>query len=128
MRALLDTHAFLWFVLDDRQLSVAAKVILSDPDNELLLSPASYWEIAIKVRLGKYHVPESFQDFMTDQIVRNQLVVLPITVAHTAIVATMPMHHRDPFDRLLIAQATSENVPVVSGDSIIDAYGVKRLW
>ena len=128
MRLLLDTQAFLWFVLNDARLSPTARTLLIDPANELLLSPASYWEIAIKVSIGKYQVPGSFKDFMDRQIAVNQLSILPITVAHATVVASLPFHHRDPFDRLLIAQALTENVPLVSSDAIVDAYGVTRLW
>lgn len=128
MRLLLDTQAFLWFVLNDARLSPTARTLLVDPANELLLSPASYWEIAIKVSIGKYQVPGSFKDFMDRQIVVNRLSILPITVAHAAAVACLPFHHRDPFDRLLIAQALTENVPLVSSDAIVDSYGVTRIW
>lgn len=128
MRLLLDTQAFLWFVLNDARLSPTARTLLVDPANELLLSPASYWEIAIKVSLGKYQVPGSFKDFMDQQIAVNRLSILPITVAHSAVVASLPFHHRDPFDRLLVAQSLAENVPMVSSDPVVDAYGVTRHW
>lgn len=128
MKLLLDTQAFLWFVLNDARLSPTARTLLVDPANELLFSPASYWEIAIKVSIGKYQVPGSFKDFMDRQIILNQLSILPITVAHAAVVASLPFHHRDPFDRLLIAQSLVENVPLVSSDSVVDAYGATRLW
>lgn len=128
MRLLLDTQAFLWFVLNDARLSPTARTLLVDPANELLFSPASYWEIAIKVSIGKYQVPGSFKDFMDRQIMVNRLSILPITVAHAAVVASLPFHHRDPFDRLLIAQALAENVPLVSSDAIVEAYGVVRQW
>ena len=128
MKLLLDTQAFLWFVLNDARLSPTAQTLLVDPANELLFSPASYWEIAIKVSIGKYRVPGSFKDFMDRQIAVNQLSILPITVAHAAVVASLPFRHRDPFDRLLIAQSLAENVPLVSSDSVVDAYGATRLW
>lgn len=128
MKMLLDTQAFLWFVLNDARLSATARLLLTDPANELLLSPASYWEIAIKVSIGKYSVPGSFKDFMDRQILHNQLTILPITVAHAAVVASLPFHHRDPFDRLLVAQALTESLPLVSADPILSAYGVSRLW
>jgi PIN domain nuclease of toxin-antitoxin system len=128
VKLLLDTQAFLWFVLNDARLSSNARTLLIDPANELLFSPASYREIAIKVSIGKYHVPGSFQDFMDRQIAHNQLSILPIAVSHAAAVAALPFHHRDPFDRLLIAQALVENVPLVSADAVVDAYGVNRLW
>lgn len=128
MKLLLDTQAFLWFVLNDARLSATARALLIDPANELLLSPASYWEIAIKVSIGKYQVPGPFQDFMNRQIAQNQLTTLPIAVSHAAVVANLPFHPRDPFDRLLIAQALAENLPLVSSDAVVDAYGVTRLW
>ncbi len=115
-------------MLNDVRLSTTARTLLINPANELLLSPASYWQIAIKVRIGKYQVPGSFKDFMDRQIAQNQLIILPIAVSHAAVVAALPFHHRDPFDRLLIAQALAENVPLVSTDLVVDAYGVKRLW
>jgi PIN domain nuclease of toxin-antitoxin system len=105
MRLLLDTHAFLWF-------------ILADPVTG----------IAIKIRLGKYSLPQPFQAFVEFQIVTNDFQILHIEPRHTAPLANMPMHHKDPFDRLLIAQAMTESIPIVSGDAIFDAYGVVRIW
>lgn len=128
MKLLLDTHAFLWFALDDPHLSGGARSQMADPANELLLSPASYWEIAIKISLGKYSLSESFVDFMHRQVAENDLEVLPITIEHAAVVATLPFHHRDPFDRLLIGQAIAEQLPVISGDSFFDQYSVTRVW
>ena len=128
MRLLLDTHAFLWFVLNDPRLSAAARGLISDSDNLILISPASYWEIAIKIRIGKYKLPEPFAEFMDEEIARNTLVILPIDVAHAAIVAALPLHHRDPFDRLLIAQAMAEVVPIISADVMFDSYPVTRVW
>lgn len=128
MRLLLDTQAFLWFVLNHARLSSTARTLIVDPANELLFSPASYSEIAIKVSIGKYQVPGPFKDFMDRQIAINRLTILPITVAHAAVIAALPFHHRDPFVRLLVAQSLVENVPLVSSDSVVDAYGVVRRW
>ena len=128
MRALLDTHALLWFLLDDARLSEAARSFMVDPDNVLEVSPATYWEIAIKIRLGKYSLPEPYQPFMESQLAANDLGILPILPSHTALLTTMPFHHRDPFDRLLIAQAQAESVPLVSNDEQLDAYGITRIW
>jgi PIN domain nuclease of toxin-antitoxin system len=128
MRLLLDTHAFLWFVLNDPRLSPNARTAIGDPGNDVFLSPASYWEVAIKVSLGKYSLPGLFQDFMERQITVNDFEVLPITVKHASVVAALPFHHRDPFDRLLIAQAMSEQIPVASADPAFDPYPVSRLW
>lgn len=128
MKLLLDTHALLWFLLNDARLSSRARSIMVDPGNDLLVSPASFWEIAIKISLGKYTLGEEFATFMERQIVENDLTVLPITVRHASIVATLPFHHRDPFDRLLIAQAMMEQIPVLSVDTGFDAYPVIRIW
>jgi len=128
MTLLLDTHTFLWFVLDDAQLSRQARTLIEDPANDVVVSPASYWEIAIKVRLGKLDLRSSYDDFMQRGILGNDFAILPIEPRHTSLLTTLPMHHRDPFDRLLVAQATVENFAIVSADEALDAYGVRRLW
>jgi PIN domain nuclease of toxin-antitoxin system len=125
---LLDTHSFLWFVLDDRKLSAAAKAAIEDPANDIEISPASYWEIAIKIALGNYTLPQPYQQFMEQQLATNQFRILPIEIRHTALLTTLPHHHKDPFDRLLVAQALCEDISIVSSDPRLDAYGVKRLW
>lgn len=128
MRLLLDTHTFLWFVLNDPQLSGPAQTLINDPANDILISPASYWEIAIKVGLGKLNLHAAYDDFMNRGIIGNDFEILPVEPRHTSLLTTLPLHHRDPFDRLLVAQALVEAVPLVSGDSILDAYGVNRRW
>ncbi len=128
MRLLLDTHAFLWFVLSDAQLSAAARTAISDPNNEVCVSPATSWEIAIKVSLGKYTLTVPFEDFIRHGIEDNDFEILPIEIRHAARVAALPFHHKDPFDRLLIAQALVDNLTLVSNEALFDAYGVKRLW
>jgi PIN domain nuclease of toxin-antitoxin system len=128
MRFLLDTHAFLWFVLNDSQLSQKALQLIVEPTHDVLISPASYWELAIKVGLGKYQIPGSFQVWMEQQIVSNTFQILPITVAHAAMVATLPFHHRDPFDRLLISQSLTEQIKIISADRVFDSYFVLREW
>ena len=128
MSLLLDTHAFLWFLLDDPRLSVRAGTLIADPLNVIEISPASYWEIAIKIRIGKYILPEPYQVFMEREIVTNDLRILPIEPRHTALLTTMPRHHNDPFDRLLVAQAIVEGISIVSADVMLDRYGVSRLW
>jgi len=128
MRLLLDTHAFLWFVLNDAKLSSTARGVISDPLNAVAISPASYWELAIKVSLGKYQLSAPFQLFMEQQIAVNRFEILHILVSHAAALTTLPLHHRDPFDRLLVAQAIAEQIPLVSGDAALDAYGIQRLW
>jgi PIN domain nuclease of toxin-antitoxin system len=128
MRLLLDTHSFLWFVLNEPQLSSTAQSLIGDPANDILISPATYWEIAIKVRLGKLDLHAPYHDFMQRGIVGNDFEILPIEPRHTSVLTTLPLHHRDPFDRLLVAQAQIEAIPVVSADAALDPYGVQRLW
>jgi PIN domain nuclease of toxin-antitoxin system len=128
MKLLLDTHAFLWFVLGDAQLSSTAKSSILDAANMKLVSPASYWEIAIKISLKKYTLHEPYEAFMQRGIFGNGFEILPIEPKHTAVLTTLPFHHRDPFDRLMIAQAMVEQMPIVSGDPAFDAYSVYRLW
>lgn len=128
MTFLLDTHAFLWFALSDSRLSQTGKELISTPSNRLFLSPASYWEIAIKVSLGRYELSDDFGLFMREQIAENSLDILPITLEHAAIVARLPFHHRDPFDRMLVAQAIGEKTPILSCDTTLDAYEIARVW
>jgi PIN domain nuclease of toxin-antitoxin system len=125
---LLDTHSLLWFLLDDPRLSIPGLATIEDPLNNVEVSPASYWEIAIKIRLGKYSLPEPYQTFMEREIADNDFRILPIEPKHTAMLTTMPLYHRDPFDRLLVAQASIEGIPLVSADARLDAYGITRIW
>lgn len=128
MRVLLDTYAFLWFLLADPKLSAPAQEIISDAQTRVSVSPATYWEIAIKISLGKYELPEPYALFMEQQLAINHFRILPILPRHTAILTSLPFHHRDPFDRLLIAQSIDEQLPLVSCDSAFDAYGISRIW
>lgn len=128
MRFLLDTHSFLWFITNDPRLSATARALIADPANEILVSPASYWEIAIKISLGKYPLSVPYEQFIKQGIEGNAFEVLPIEPRHTAALTTLPFHHRDPFDRLLIAQAMVEQVAVISNDSAFEAYPVRCLW
>jgi len=128
VRLLLDSHAFLWFILGDQRLSDRARSAIAAADTDVLVSPATLWEMAIKVRLGKYTLPGPFAPFMETQLASNRFRLLPIEVRHAALLASMPFHHRDPFDRLIVAQALAESIGVVSVDVMLDAYGVTRLW
>jgi PIN domain nuclease of toxin-antitoxin system len=128
LRLLLDTHTFLWFTLGDPQLSAAALAAINDPGNDKLVSPATYWEIAIKVSINKLTLNQPYEDFMERGIPQNGFDILPIEPPHTARVVTLPFHHKDPFDRLLIAQALVEDLTLVSNEALFDSYGVKRLW
>ena len=126
MKLLLDTHTFLWFLDDSPQLSQKGKALL-EADNELLLSIASLWEIAIKLRLGKLTVAVPIEMLMTQQLTQNDIEILPITVVPLIVVSTLPLHHRDPFDRLLIAQAMLEQTPIVSADPAFDGiFSINR--
>ena len=128
MRCLLDTHALLWYTRADPQLSEVAKAIILAPGNEILVSLASYWEIAIKVSIGKLVLHQPYKNFIDICLGKYGFVVLPIESKHTAALIDMPFHHKDPFDRLLVAQAMVEGIPIVSHDPVLDAYPVKRLW
>lgn len=128
MRVLLDTHTFLWFALDDPQLSAAAKAVIVDPANEKYVSPASWREIAIKMSVGKYTLTVPHDVFFETAITANGFLVLSIEPRHTAAIVGLHHHHKDPFDRLLIAQAVAEDVPVVGADAAFDAYPVRRIW
>jgi PIN domain nuclease of toxin-antitoxin system len=101
---------------------------LLESDADLLLSVGSLWEISIKVSVGKLTLAQPFDTFVPQQLADNDIEILPISLAHLGVVSTLPFHHRDPFDRLLIAQAMLEQMPIVSADAALDAYSVKRLW
>ncbi|HYH79180.1 MAG TPA: type II toxin-antitoxin system VapC family toxin [Longimicrobium sp.] len=128
MRLLLDTHVFLWFIIADPKLSARAEQAIRHDENTALLSIASVWEIAIKVKQGRLAIPQPLDVFIPHQLQANKIGLLPVELQHTYEIARLPLHHRDPFDRLLIAQAMTEDIPVVSTDSAFDAYPVQRLW
>ena len=127
-RLLLDTHAFLWLAANNPRLSPVAQAAAVNDRNEKYVSLANLWEIAIKVGLGKLqlHVPlpELLDELDHDPTIRR----LPVRNAHLLRFATLPLHHRDPFDRMLVAQSLVEDFTLVSKDSLLDAYGVHRLW
>jgi len=128
MKLLLDTHAFLWFIGGDERLSPSARVLIENVSNDAYLSVASLWEMAIKISLGRLQLAQPFETFIPHQLSLNRIGLLGITMSHTAKVATLPFHHRDPFDRLLVAQAQVEQMPLVSSDPAFDAYSITRLW
>lgn len=128
MSLLLDTQALLWFLLDDPRLTGKARDSIVSHEGLVCVSPASLWEIAIKISLGKYALPQPFAAFWEEQLLTNAMELLPISVSHTARLVNMPFHHRDPFDRLIIAQSLAEMIPLVSCDSLFDQYGVERVW
>ena len=128
MRLLLDTHAFLWWVGASPRLSRRAKTAIANARNQYLVSVASGWEIAIKVSLGKLRIDAALDRFLPEQLAENGFEPLAINMKHIALVARLPFHHRDPFDRLLVAQAIGEELAVVTADPVFARYGVKRVW
>jgi PIN domain nuclease of toxin-antitoxin system len=128
MRVLLDTNSFLWFIGGSDRLSIDAKNTITDPQNHLVLSAASLWEIAIKVGLGKLDLLQPYGQLIPQQLEENDIAVLPIEIGHLNKVIDLPFHHRDPFDRLIIAQALAEGVPIISSDAAFSHYAVKLIW
>lgn len=128
MNILLDTHAFLWFVDDNPRLSEPARVLIESDDTQPFISMASLWEMAIKISLGKLQLKESYETFIPQQLALNGIGILNFSIEHTAAVAALPFHHRDPFDRLIVAQAKIENMPLITADPAFDLYEVRRVW
>lgn len=128
MGLLLDTHTYLWFVNADPRLSATAAERIGDPDERVLVSVVSAWEIIIKLSTGKLALNRPLKELWTESIALNQFDVLNVTADHVLALAPLPLHHRDPFDRLLIAQAIAEDHHIVSADSAFDAYPVCRIW
>ena len=128
MKVLLDTHAFLWWIADHPNLSARAREIIADGGCEVYFSTASAWEIAIKTRAGRLELPRNLEGFVTDQVALNAFRVLPVSLAHALHVHTLPDHHRDPFDRLIVAQAKSLHLPIVTSDEALGRYEVETLW
>ncbi|SRR5579883_2147633 len=128
MKILLDTQAFIFLSCDAPELSKKAKKLFLDEENDFYLSLASVWEIAIKVSIEKLTFKKSFEKIILQQIQENGIAQLPINFRHVIKVTNLPFHHRDPFDRLLVAQALEEKLHVMSNDQVFDRYQVKRLW
>jgi PIN domain nuclease of toxin-antitoxin system len=128
VRLLLDTHTLIWAVDDPSKLSGPATTALQDPANELLLSAATVWELAIKIGQKKLALSVPYRQWMDRAIADLELTLLPITVEYAEKQAGLPSHHKDPFDRLIIAQALVDGIPVVCADPAFDAYGVTRIW
>ena len=128
MNILLDTNVFIWISGFPDQVSEKAMILLSDPDNRLVLSMVSIWEMQIKIQLGKLRLNAPLPELLATQQQVNRLQVLPIELGHIWSLAGLPNHHRDPFDRLLISQAITEDIVIVSSDAVFDAYPVVRVW
>ena len=127
-RLLLDTHAFLWWTADAKDLSSRARKAIGAADSECWLSVASVWELSIKLSLGKLQLAQPLKRFVPEQLAANRIRLLPLALSHAVLVADLPWHHRDPFDRLLVAQATVEGLTLVTRDKELSAYGVSTLW
>ena len=127
MRLLLDTHAFLWFASGDRRLSRRARMAMESEQAELYVSAASVWEMAIKARLGRLTLPASIDRYMEEKVAEGYRMT-PVTWPQAAAVQQLPLHHRDPFDRMLVAQARAEGWPIVTRDRVFRKYGVEVVW
>jgi PIN domain nuclease of toxin-antitoxin system len=128
MKLLLDTHTFIWWDSEPDKLSPPALAACQDRANTLLLSVASVWEMQIKIQLGKLKLNLPLAEVIESQRKTNNIEILPVMLAHVFALQNLPMHHKDPFDRILIAQANVENVSVVSNDPLFAQYPVKVLW
>ncbi len=127
MKILIDTHAFIWFAEDDSQLDETMKRLIEKPANDIFLSIASIWEMAIKMQLKKLNLDKSIEDII-DLVTLNGFEFLPILPNHIIKLTTLDFNHRDPFDRIIIAQGLYENLKIMSRDTIFDEYGVTRIW
>ncbi len=128
MRALLDTHALIWWFSDDPSLPQTVRGIIADTDNTLVVSAASAWELAIKYQQGKLRKAADLVSDFSGRIGREGFQLLSISAEHGIRAGLLPGPHKDPFDRMLIAQSQAENVPIISNEAVFEAYGVRRLW
>ncbi len=128
MKVLLDTHTFIWLDNDPERLSAKVARVCADPSNTILLSIAGIWEMQIKLQLGKLTLPAPLADIVANQLKNNQIELLPVQLAHVLQLANLPLRHKDPFDRLLIAQALVEDATMLSNDPLIKQYSVPVIW
>ena len=128
MRYLLDTHALLWWLVDDERLSARSRAAIGDPDNDLFVSSASAWEISTKHRLGKLPEAEEIVRDFVDLLRQAQMIPLSVSIEHALKAGELPAHHRDPFDRMLIAQSMIEEMPIVTRDLAFAAYELELFW
>ncbi|WP_277884344.1 type II toxin-antitoxin system VapC family toxin [Nostoc parmelioides] len=122
----MDTHTFIWFIMGDSRINNNMRTQIENNDN--LLSVASVWEMGIKHSIGKLNFNLSFADFVEQQVIMNGIRLIPVEIEHILVISQLPLHHRDPFDRMLIAQAMVENIPLLSADTVFDTYPIQRLW
>jgi PIN domain nuclease of toxin-antitoxin system len=128
VKILIDTHVFIWYIQNSERLPNSVSTVINDGDNKILLSIASIWEMAIKQSTGKLNLGVPYIGFIEEQMRLNNIELLPISLNHIEVVTTLPFHHRDPFDRILIAQAITEDIILVSADSVFALYPVQRIW
>ena len=128
MRVLVDTHTFLWALLKDHRLSTRAKQVLISGENELVFSLVSLWEIAVKMKIGKLSTVGSSVTYIRDEMAEYGMELLPIRYEHILELERLPLHHSEPFDRLLIAQAVAESLPILTHDEKFPLYPVKLIW
>lgn len=128
MRLLLDTHALLWWLAGDDQLSLRARQAIADRRHEIIVSAASAWEVTTKHRLGKLPDAGPLAVDFAREMKKQGFSALPIAMTHAQVAGALPGEHRDPFDRMLIAQAREEHLALVSNESLFDRYGIKRIW
>ena len=128
MRYLLDTHTFLWFISDDKRLSKTANALMKDRNNALYFSSASAWEISIKIGIKRLSIKDEMESFLLDQLSENGILPLPITIPHAAYICKLPRIHKDPFDRILIAQSVVEDMPLLSRDRTVRKYDANIIW
>jgi PIN domain nuclease of toxin-antitoxin system len=128
VRVLLDTHVFLWWNESNPQLSKKARLILADPANTLVLSVASAWEIALKAQAGKLRIPEDAATYVPTRAAYYGMEILPIHLAHALALQSLPLHHRDPFDRMLVIQSQIEKLAILTADPAIRSYAVNTIW
>jgi PIN domain nuclease of toxin-antitoxin system len=128
MRVLIDSHALIWYVDQDKLLSIDSHAAISDPANDLLLAPAQFGKSALRFGLGKLLLTQPFKVWINQAISDLHVTILPLTVEYVDVQSNLPKHHGDPFDRLIVAQAIVEQVSIISADVNLDAYGITRIW
>lgn len=128
MRGLIDTSTFLWFISGNSRLSHTAKTFISEIENEIFLSVASLWEIAIKMSLGKLEVFMTYEHMLSKEIEDNEIELLPIEKRHLMELLGLPLYHRDPFDRMIISQGIAENLPILTCDRLFTDYPIEKIW
>jgi len=128
MKYLIDTHTLLWIVTKNKKLSKKVKDIYLNSENQIFISLASLWEMAIKINLNKLSINEPLKDFVKNQIKSNDINILDIKTKHILLLENLPYYHKDPFDRLIISQSINEQIPLLSFDKVFDKYSIKRIW